>query len=354
MLDPHQIRRQLVLLKPRCGLVTEVGMAAGFDNLGRMSRMYRELFYEEVARRAAQGTGFGIADLLRDEGYHATVAGNGREALEALEAADYNVVLLDVQMPELDGLEACTILRRQGMEVPIIAVSADALSTSKTAALDAGCDAYVTKPIDFDILLTELDDLLPEGEDPASWSRAFTETDLEAAAEYLQRAVWIDGRHADLQYMLGRVLYALGRYEEALEAYREAVEYDPEFGRAYAGMGVVYGNLRQEEKAEESYQQALERLDRMSERERYRTLGGYYLLVSHNFEKAIEISEGRYLMTKVMFADQYARLLFDRELHDKLLVEVMASDPSEPGLTLINTVAQRRAQELLDTADAYF
>ncbi len=53
-------------------------------------------------------------------------------------------------------------------------------------------------------------------------------------------------------------------------------------------MGVIYGNLRQEEKAEESYQNAFKHLDRMSERERYRTLGGYYLLVSHNYEKAIE------------------------------------------------------------------
>jgi hypothetical protein len=84
------------------------------------------------------------------------------------------------------------------------------------------------------------------------------------------------------------------------------------------------------------------------------SLGGRPEIGRSHFEKAIEISEGRYLMTKVMFADQYARLLFDRELHDKLLSEVMASDPSEPGLTLINTVAQRRAQELLDTADAYF
>jgi len=79
-----------------------------------------------------------------------------------------------------------------------------------------------------------------------------------------------------------------GEFEEALAAYQEAVASDPEFGRAYAGMGVVYGNLRQEAAAEESYQKALQHLDRMSERERYRTLGGYYLLVSHNYEKAIE------------------------------------------------------------------
>lgn len=84
------------------------------------------------------------------------------------------------------------------------------------------------------------------------------------------------------------------------------------------------------------------------------SLGGRPEIGRAHFEKAIEISRGRYLMTKVMYADQYARLLFDRPLHDRLLKEVLAADPAEPGLTLINTVAQRRAQELLDTADAYF
>jgi hypothetical protein len=84
------------------------------------------------------------------------------------------------------------------------------------------------------------------------------------------------------------------------------------------------------------------------------SLGGRPEIGRAHFEKAIEISEGRYLMTKVMYADQYARLLFDRELHDRLLMEVVAADPQGPGLTLINTVAQRRAQELLDTADDYF
>lgn len=84
------------------------------------------------------------------------------------------------------------------------------------------------------------------------------------------------------------------------------------------------------------------------------SLGGRPEVGRSHFEKAIAISEGRYLMTKVMFADQYARLLFDRELHDQLLNEVVTADPIAPGLTLINTVAQRRAHELLDSADAYF
>ncbi len=83
-------------------------------------------------------------------------------------------------------------------------------------------------------------------------------------------------------------------------------------------------------------------------------LGGRPEIGRSHFERSMEISEEKYLMTKVMFADQYARLLFDRDLHDRLLTEVVTADPETPGLTLINTVAQLRAQELLDTADAYF
>jgi hypothetical protein len=83
-------------------------------------------------------------------------------------------------------------------------------------------------------------------------------------------------------------------------------------------------------------------------------LGGKPEVARVHFEKAIEISQGRHLLTKVMFAEQYGRLVFDRDLHDRLLHEVLESDPQEPGLTLINTVAQQRAEVLLESADEYF
>jgi tetratricopeptide (TPR) repeat protein len=73
-----------------------------------------------------------------------------------------------------------------------------------------------------------------------------------------------------------------------LKAFQEAVRLDPGLARAYAGMGVIYGALKQDAKVEESYKNALKHLDRMSEREKYRTMGGYCLLVTHNYEKAIE------------------------------------------------------------------
>ncbi len=73
-----------------------------------------------------------------------------------------------------------------------------------------------------------------------------------------------------------------------------------------------------------------------------------------HFERAVTLSQGSNLMTKVLYAEQYGRLVFDRELHDRLLREVLAADPRAPGLTLINVVAQERAAELLESADEYF
>ncbi len=73
-----------------------------------------------------------------------------------------------------------------------------------------------------------------------------------------------------------------------------------------------------------------------------------------HFEKALSLSGGRNLMVKVMYARLYARMTFDRDLHDRLLNEVVAADPDVPGYTLVNTYAQRNAQRLLDSADDYF
>lgn len=72
------------------------------------------------------------------------------------------------------------------------------------------------------------------------------------------------------------------------------------------------------------------------------------------FEQAIVHSEGRNLMAKVLFAENYARLMFDQPLHDGLLQEVLAADPNEDGLTLINVVAQEKARELVESAKDYF
>ena len=72
------------------------------------------------------------------------------------------------------------------------------------------------------------------------------------------------------------------------------------------------------------------------------------------FEKGIELSGGKDLGIKVEFARGYARLLYDRELHDQLLNEVLAADVEQPGLTLFNILARDQARSLLASADDYF
>lgn len=83
-------------------------------------------------------------------------------------------------------------------------------------------------------------------------------------------------------------------------------------------------------------------------------LGGQPEVARAHFERAIVISEGQNLMAKVVFARQYARMVYDRELHDRLLNEVLAADPETAGLVLQNTLAQEQARELLASADDYF
>ncbi|MFW6093569.1 MAG: ATP-binding protein [Pseudomonadota bacterium] len=100
-------------------------------------------------------------EFLQRAGARVDIAQNGREAIDHATAQDYDALLMDIHMPTLDGLEATRVLREQGLTVPIVAVSADALSTRQSSAAEAGCDAYVTKPIDFDELLTVMTRLLP-------------------------------------------------------------------------------------------------------------------------------------------------------------------------------------------------
>lgn len=83
------------------------------------------------------------------------------------------------------------------------------------------------------------------------------------------------------------------------------------------------------------------------------TLGGKPELAQQHFQRAIDLSPNN-LMINVLYAKHYARMIFDRELHDKLLKTTLTARTASPGLTLINTLAQQQAQQLLDSANDYF
>jgi two-component system sensor histidine kinase/response regulator len=89
--------------------------------------------------------------LLEKRGHEVTVAGNGEEAIEALDRQAFDLVLMDVQMPEMDGLQATAAIRKgemkTGRHIPIIAMTAHAMAGDKERCLEAGMDDYITKPI---------------------------------------------------------------------------------------------------------------------------------------------------------------------------------------------------------------
>jgi len=83
-------------------------------------------------------------------------------------------------------------------------------------------------------------------------------------------------------------------------------------------------------------------------------LGGDFEAGKAHYERALALSGGRDLSINVDYARYYARTLYDRELHDQLLNDVLSAEPNQDGYTLFNTLAQREAQELLAAADEYF
>ncbi|HKX27828.1 MAG TPA: ATP-binding protein, partial [Blastocatellia bacterium] len=89
--------------------------------------------------------------LLERRGYTVVVVGNGREAFDAVERERFDVVLMDVQMPEMDGLEATARIRQReqksGTHIPIIAMTAHAMKGDRERCLEGGMDAYVSKPV---------------------------------------------------------------------------------------------------------------------------------------------------------------------------------------------------------------
>jgi two-component system, sensor histidine kinase and response regulator len=120
--------------------------------------------------------------LLERRGYSVSVAGNGREALVAMEREHFDLILMDVQMPEMDGFEATATIRRKerstGPRIPIIAMTAHALKGDEERCIAAGMDAYISKPVRTNEMFATIERVLGE--------RAFGKKDdtlTSAAAE---------------------------------------------------------------------------------------------------------------------------------------------------------------------------
>ncbi len=101
-----------------------------------------------------------LARRLQRRGFDVTTAAGGKQGVEQASQDHPDVILMDMNMPELDGWDATKQIREQGITVPVIALTAHAMAGDRQRALDAGCNDYHTKPVELDNLLSLIENLL--------------------------------------------------------------------------------------------------------------------------------------------------------------------------------------------------
>lgn len=194
-----------------------------------------------------------LATALELAGYEVTTCADGVQALAALHARPFDVVILDVMMPGVDGLGVCQVLRAEGNRVPILMVTARTETADRVAGLDAGADDYVPKPYDIEevlarvrALLRRADTNLPSDaqEDPLG-----PDAPLEVGPVRLDpaaRRVWSHGREAQLSRtefdLLELLMRNAGIVMEHHLIYDRIWGYD--FGPESKNLAVFIGYLR--------------------------------------------------------------------------------------------------------------
>jgi signal transduction histidine kinase/CheY-like chemotaxis protein len=130
-----------------------------------------------------------ISIYLKATGLDVRVAENGKVAVKMAKAEHFDVILMDMQMPELDGYGATSTLRERGFKTPIIALTAHAMTGDREKCIKAGCTDYLSKPVDRDQLVRLLQKYLPRGDAPAAPvpQEALPTTMKELTAQFVSR-----------------------------------------------------------------------------------------------------------------------------------------------------------------------
>ncbi len=101
-----------------------------------------------------------LSRRLRRRGFEVVLAHDGRQALDQVKAEAPDLVLLDMDLPVMDGWTVARTLRSEANQTPIIALTAHAMTGDRARALEAGCDDYHPKPVDLPLLLQQVDEAL--------------------------------------------------------------------------------------------------------------------------------------------------------------------------------------------------
>ncbi|MBX3395517.1 MAG: response regulator transcription factor [Phycisphaerae bacterium] len=135
---------------------------------------------QKMARFIRQG--------LVEHGYAVDVAASGTDGEEMACTEPYDLIVLDVMLPEQDGVSACRNIRRRGVKVPVLMLTALSTTGDKVQGLDAGADDYLTKPFEFDELIARIRAMLRRGQAQESSALKFDDLELDLLKRSVTRA----------------------------------------------------------------------------------------------------------------------------------------------------------------------
>jgi DNA-binding response OmpR family regulator len=147
---------------------------------------------------------------LRKDGYHVTSAQDGREALQRFEEARFDLVILDLMLPKLDGVEVCRELRSRS-QVPIIMLTAKGSETDKVAGLEVGADDYITKPFSMREFRSRVKAALRRSRMASKPDDEETIDHGELKIDFGRRMVTLRGEEVRVTYVEFEILGALAR-----------------------------------------------------------------------------------------------------------------------------------------------
>ncbi|MFG1643511.1 response regulator transcription factor [Amycolatopsis sp. NPDC049252] len=180
------------------------------------------------------------------EGYHVTEVTDGVSALATARKDDFDVLILDVMMPGVDGLGVCRVLRAEGDQTPILMLTARVETADRVAGLDAGADDYLPKPFELDELLARLRALLRRTSADAGAAPPRTLRLGELAVDPAARRVWWHGTEISLSKtefdLLELLVRNAGIVLDRTTIYQRIWGY--EFGSDSKNLAVYIGYLR--------------------------------------------------------------------------------------------------------------
>ncbi len=139
-----------------------------------------------------------LGRALRLEGYEPLLVPDGAAALQAVKEHSPDVVVLDLMMPNIDGLTVCRVLRAERNRVPVLMLTARTETSDRVAGLDAGADDYLPKPFELDELLARLRALLRRARPDAEAEPADELTIADLRVDPASRRVWRGDREVDM------------------------------------------------------------------------------------------------------------------------------------------------------------